>query len=225
MSPPSRTSSANSREYRRTFRASLNRCWVKPPVPVGLPFFPSATFFRFRAKKGNAHRPKHQDCRGKLFTSGTKKVYHYRMFLRTHRVGYTIYTEALEAFRDPVTRKPKHRCLARWPVDRSLAEAISDADKNASAWLSAAKSWAPRYGRSPSKDCQRALKAHQRSLALAATLRSVQARLNDQENASKATASQARLELHGNKSGSKRSRSQRSAGQRSKGKQIKAKRR
>jgi hypothetical protein len=39
------------------------------------------------------------------------------MFLRTHRIRGNVYTEALEAYRDPVTGNPKHRCVARWPVD------------------------------------------------------------------------------------------------------------
>jgi hypothetical protein len=57
-------------------------------------------------------------------------VYFYTtMFLRTHTVsgGYA-YTEALESYRDPVTRKPKHRVLARWPVSQSLAEVIAEAE-------------------------------------------------------------------------------------------------
>jgi cobalamin biosynthesis protein CobT len=48
------------------------------------------------------------------------------MFLRTHRVGRSVYTEALESYRDPIIGKPKHRCIARWR-DRSFAVALAEA--------------------------------------------------------------------------------------------------
>ena len=49
------------------------------------------------------------------------------MFLRTHRVGQSVYSEALESYRDPVTSKPKHRCIARWPADQPFAVALGKA--------------------------------------------------------------------------------------------------
>ena len=101
------------------------------------------------------------------------------MFLRSHRIGEQVYTEALESFRDPLTRKPKHRCLACWPAALSLDEAISDAEKTASVALQTAQSWAPRPGLPPSKNCLRALKAHQRALVHAEALRLVRARLGE----------------------------------------------
>ena len=69
------------------------------------------------------------------------------MFLRSHRIGERVYIEALESFRDPLTRKPKHRCLACWPAALSLDEAISDAEKTASVALQTAQSWAARPAR------------------------------------------------------------------------------
>ena len=54
------------------------------------------------------------------------------MFTRTHTINGVVYTEALEAYSDPVTRKPKHRCLVRWPASMSLVEAIADAEGIAS---------------------------------------------------------------------------------------------
>ena len=49
------------------------------------------------------------------------------MFLRTHRIRGNVCTEALEAYRDPVTGNPKHRCVARWPVDQPFAVALGEA--------------------------------------------------------------------------------------------------
>jgi hypothetical protein len=46
------------------------------------------------------------------------------MFTRTHRIGRHLYTEALESYRDPDTGRPRHRCVARWRAERSLAEEI-----------------------------------------------------------------------------------------------------
>jgi hypothetical protein len=46
------------------------------------------------------------------------------MFLRSHRIGRHLYSEALESYRDPVSSKPKHRCIARWRADRSFAAEI-----------------------------------------------------------------------------------------------------
>jgi hypothetical protein len=46
------------------------------------------------------------------------------MFTRRHRIGRYDYIEALESYRDPDTGTPKHRCVARWRADLSLAEAI-----------------------------------------------------------------------------------------------------
>jgi hypothetical protein len=47
------------------------------------------------------------------------------MFTRTHRIGQLLYTEVLESYRDPNTRQPKHRCLARWPASRSFEEELA----------------------------------------------------------------------------------------------------
>lgn len=49
------------------------------------------------------------------------------MFLRTHRVGRSVYTEALESYRDPVTGRPKHRCIGRWKADQPFAVALGAA--------------------------------------------------------------------------------------------------
>ena len=49
-----------------------------------------------------------------------------------HTINGVVYTEALEVYCDPVTRKPKHRCLVRWPASMSLVEAIADAEDIAS---------------------------------------------------------------------------------------------
>jgi hypothetical protein len=46
------------------------------------------------------------------------------MFTRTHRIGRHAYTEALESHRDPETGKPRHRCIARWRAESSLAEEL-----------------------------------------------------------------------------------------------------
>jgi hypothetical protein len=43
------------------------------------------------------------------------------MFVR-HRGRYQ---EALESFRDPKTRKPTNRCIARWPLGRTLEDEIA----------------------------------------------------------------------------------------------------
>jgi hypothetical protein len=43
-----------------------------------------------------------------------------QMFLRLHRVGSTTYHEVLETYRDPETRRPKHRLIARWPAGRGI---------------------------------------------------------------------------------------------------------
>ena len=63
-------------------------------------------------------------CSGKKSLLATTPV--CAMFLRTHRVGRSVYTEALESYRDPITGKPKHRCIARWR-DRSFAVALAEA--------------------------------------------------------------------------------------------------
>ena len=49
------------------------------------------------------------------------------VFLRTHRVGRSVYLEAPESYRDPVTRKPKHHCIARWPADQPFAVVLAKA--------------------------------------------------------------------------------------------------
>jgi hypothetical protein len=46
------------------------------------------------------------------------------MFLRSHRIGQHLYSEALESYRDPISGKPKHRCIARWRADHSFAQEI-----------------------------------------------------------------------------------------------------
>jgi hypothetical protein len=46
------------------------------------------------------------------------------MFTRTHHVGRYAYTEALQSYRDPNTKQPKHRCIARWPANHSLADEL-----------------------------------------------------------------------------------------------------
>jgi hypothetical protein len=63
------------------------------------------------------------------------------MFTRTPRIGRYLYTEALESYRDPVTGLPKHRCVARWRAERTLAEEmgrarfrIANATKNIAYW-------------------------------------------------------------------------------------------
>jgi hypothetical protein len=48
------------------------------------------------------------------------------MFTRNHRVGRHLYTEALESYRDPETGRPRHRCIARWRADRSLAVELGE---------------------------------------------------------------------------------------------------
>jgi hypothetical protein len=50
------------------------------------------------------------------------------MFVRTHRVGSNVYSEALESYRDQATGKPRHRSVARWSAERSLAEEIAEAE-------------------------------------------------------------------------------------------------
>ena len=62
------------------------------------------------------------------------------MFIRQHRVGRRIYTEVCESYRD-AAGQPRHRCLARWRVERTFAEAIGRtqfeielADRNVAAW-------------------------------------------------------------------------------------------
>jgi hypothetical protein len=47
------------------------------------------------------------------------------MFLRTHRVGRSVYTEALESYREG--GKTKHRCIARWKADRSFVAVLAEA--------------------------------------------------------------------------------------------------
>jgi hypothetical protein len=47
------------------------------------------------------------------------------MFTRTHRMGRNVYTEVLESYRDPDTRKSRHRLIARWRAGRSLAEELA----------------------------------------------------------------------------------------------------
>jgi hypothetical protein len=49
------------------------------------------------------------------------------MFTRTHRIGRSVYLEVLESYRDPESGRPCHHCIARWPADYSLAEAIKAA--------------------------------------------------------------------------------------------------
>jgi hypothetical protein len=46
------------------------------------------------------------------------------MFVRAHRIGKHLYTEALESYRDPCTGRPKHRCVARWRAEHTLAEEL-----------------------------------------------------------------------------------------------------
>ena len=45
------------------------------------------------------------------------------MFIRQHRVGRRIYTEVCESYRDAAGQR-RHRCLARWRVEQTFAEAI-----------------------------------------------------------------------------------------------------
>ena len=93
------------------------------------------------------------------------------MFTRAHRIGRHLYTEALESYRDPDTGRPRHRCLARWRAERSLAEeigrtqhAIERATHNATYYQGVIdrtvrprfwkhRKWAPEYA----KDWQRCL--------------------------------------------------------------------
>jgi hypothetical protein len=46
------------------------------------------------------------------------------MFLRTHRVRRLVYAEALE---NREGGNPKHRCVARWPIDQPFAVALGEA--------------------------------------------------------------------------------------------------
>ena len=43
-----------------------------------------------------------------------------RIFLRLHRIGSSTYHEVLETYRDPATRRPKQRLIARWPAGRGI---------------------------------------------------------------------------------------------------------
>ena len=45
------------------------------------------------------------------------------MFIRQHRVGRRIYTEVCESYRD-AAGQPRHRCLARWRVERTFVEEL-----------------------------------------------------------------------------------------------------
>ena len=47
------------------------------------------------------------------------------MFERTVTIGEYQYTEALESYRLPGSRYPKHRSLGRWPADLTLEQAIA----------------------------------------------------------------------------------------------------
>jgi hypothetical protein len=102
-------------------------------------------------------------CRGRLFL-------HY-MFTRTHTVsgGYA-YTEVLESYRDPVTHKPTHRCIARWPAEWSLAEAIAEAEEFAA---SCQRNAPPRRGLGK-QERQRRARAIDRAEVRLAALRLVQ---------------------------------------------------
>jgi hypothetical protein len=95
------------------------------------------------------------------------------MFTRTHTINGVVYTEALEAYCDPVTRKPKHRCLVRWPASMSLVEAIADAEGIASLCSRAL----PRYRKS-SLAYQRAVRAVDRAAMRVTALRLVHDRLS-----------------------------------------------
>src|SRR5690242_4730371 len=79
---------------------------------------------RLTARSALAIRPSHgsgNECRCGGTPEATTIL---SMFTRTHRIGRHAYTEALESYRDPETGKPRHRCIARWRAERSLAEEL-----------------------------------------------------------------------------------------------------
>jgi hypothetical protein len=100
------------------------------------------------------------------------------MFTRRHAIGDNLYTEVLEGYRDLLTGKPKHRCVVRWKYGMTLEEAITDAEKHLSGWLWASKCWSPRYGRKPSLDYCRSVRAAERGQQRLDTLRRVKSILS-----------------------------------------------
>jgi hypothetical protein len=51
------------------------------------------------------------------------------MFIREHRIRGYHYIEVLETYRDPVTRKPKHRVVVRWPLDSDHGSTVESASR------------------------------------------------------------------------------------------------